>query len=237
MQVSTSDTAIALLDCPANADLIHLPVDPALLPQWKSWLTGEEKLRLSGYRRREDQQLFVARRGLARECISRELSLAPQSIRLMNQPSGKLDWNANDFDYGPTAIDFSVSRTAGLVAAVVSRTQCVGIDVERLSLLPEIETLAIQNLHPIELKDWLEMPEASRLVAYYRLWVVKEAFAKALGVGLTLPPRDILANEAMINTRGKVESILSPDQSQEAEFWLKPIGTDRVLSIVVCYIV
>jgi len=117
---------------------------------------------------------------------------------------------------------------------VVSRTQCVGIDVERISLLPEIETLAIQNLHPIELKDWLEMPEASRLVADYRLWVVKEAFAKALGVGLTLPPRDILANEAMSNTRGKVESIHSLDQSQEAEFWLKPIGTDRLLSVVVC---
>jgi len=233
MQVSTSDTAIALLECPATADLIYLPVDPALLPQWTSWLTDDERLRLSGYRRRKDQQLFVARRGLARECIAKELSLAPQSIRLMNQPSGKLDWNANDFDYGPRAIDFSVSRTAGCVAAVVSRKQCVGIDVERISLLPEIETLAIQNLHPIELKDWLDMPETSRLVAYYRLWVVKEAFAKALGVGLTLPPRDILANEAMNNTRGKVESILSPDQSQEAEFWLKPIGTDRVLSVVV----
>ena len=80
MPVSTSDTAIALLDCPATADLIYLPVDPALLSKWTSWLTDDERLRRSGYRRREDQQLFVARRGLARGCIARELFLAPQSI-------------------------------------------------------------------------------------------------------------------------------------------------------------
>ncbi len=232
MQASSIDTHITLLDCPATAELIHTPIDPSLMQRWTSWLTGDEKMRFTSYRRREDQQLFVARHGLVRECIANQLSLAPESIRLVSQPSGKLGWNVNDFGYEQTLIDFSVSRAAGVAAAVVCKTHLVGIDVERICLLPEIKTLATQNLHPVELKYWQQLPEAARLHAYYRLWVVKEAYAKALGVGLTLPPCDILANEAMNNNWGIVRSDIDSTPTNEAEFWLTRVGTDKVLAVV-----
>lgn len=233
MQASTIGTHITLLDCPATAELVHAPFDQSVLQRWSSWLTSDEKSRCTSYRRREDQQLFIARHGLAREGIANQLSLAPESIRLMSLPSGKLGWNANDYGYEQTTIDFSVSRTAGVAAAAVCKTHLVGIDVERICSLPESKTLAIQNLHPIELKYWQELPEATRLHAYYRLWVVKEAYAKALGVGLTLPPIRILGNEAMNNNRGIVRSDIDSAPTNEAEFWLTRVGTDKVLAIVV----
>ncbi len=233
MQASTIGTNITLLDCPATADLLHTPIDPSLSQRWTSWLTSDEKIRFAGYRRREDQELFVARHGLARECIANKLSLEPESIRLFSQPSGKLGWNSNDFGYDSNVIDFSVSRAYGVAAAAVCETHLVGIDVERICLLPEIKTLAIQNLHPTELKYWQEQPNATRLHSYYRLWVVKEAYAKALGVGLALSPCDIVANEAMNNQRGIVRSDIDSAPTNEAEFWLTRVGIDKVLAVVV----
>jgi 4'-phosphopantetheinyl transferase len=233
MQASPIAKHITLLDCPATAELVHMPSDPTELQLWSSWLTSDEKSRCASYRRREDQNLFVARHGLARECIANQLSLAPESIRLLSLKSGKLGWNPHDHGYEQSTIDFSVSRTAGVAAAAVCKTHFVGIDVERICLLPEIKTLAIQNLHQVELKYWQELPEVARLHAYYRLWVVKEAYAKALGVGLTLPPRDILANEAMNNNRGIVLSDIDSAPTNEAEFWLTRVGTDKVLAVVV----
>ncbi|MCY2973546.1 MAG: 4'-phosphopantetheinyl transferase superfamily protein [Planctomycetota bacterium] len=233
MQSSTIGTHITLLGCPATAELVHTPIDPSLMQRWASWLTSDEKSRFANYRRREDQQLFVARHGLARECLANQLSLTPESIRLVSLPSGKLGWNAHDLGYEQTLIDFSVSRATGVAAAAVCKTYLVGIDVERICLLPEIKTLATQNLHPVELKYWQQLPEATRLHAYYRLWVVKEAYAKALGVGLTLPPCDILANEAMNNNRGIVRSDMYSAPTNEAEFWLTRVSTDKVLAVVV----
>jgi len=236
MQVSTQtsslSTRIALRDCPTTAKWVRSPLDPAVFCEWHSWLTWEERLRVSGYRRREDQHLFVARRGLARECIAREFSLEPQSIRLVSQPSGKLTWDTNDFYDVTTAIDLSVSRTSEAAAVVVCRTHDVGIDIERVADLPEIETLAFQNLHSVELDFWRSLPESSRLNSYYRLWVVKEAYVKALGIGLSLAPRNILAIEAISNVRGKVESNLTTESARAGEFWLKRIGTERIVSVV-----
>jgi 4'-phosphopantetheinyl transferase len=226
-------TRFTIPGCPASADLACAPFDVDSLQKWTSWLTSEEATRLSGYRYREDRELFIARHGLAREGIARELSLPPESIRLINRPSGKPGWNANEFSYSETDIDVSLSRTTGMVATAVCRTNCVGVDIEHIHSLPELHTLAIQNLHPTEWSEWTNLPEARRLKAYYRLWVVKEAFAKALGVGLSLEPIRILSKEAMTCDQGKVENTIALEPPQRADFWLRQIEPDKLLSVVV----
>jgi len=237
MQLTNTTQSDASLDCPAMVKWVTGPFDPVSLKKWASWLKEDELPRLAGYRRTSDQNLFLARRGLARECLGTTRSIKPQSIRFIEKPSGKLSWTSDDFRYGTACcsmeeFDFSISRTAEMAAAAVCRTHDVGIDVERITRLPELETLATQNLHPLEHEQWLRLPSEERLHAYYRLWVVKEAFVKGLGTGFVLSPREILANNAIGDTKGIIHETWQSQNVHKAAFSLKSIGSNCLIAVV-----
>lgn len=87
-------------------------------------------------------------------------------------------------------LDVSLSHSGGWIAAAVSRSGRVGIDVEAVRDVHA--PLARRCLSETEL-DWLDGADtgASRNQRFFRLWTAKEAFLKALGVGLAVDPRDV----------------------------------------------
>jgi 4'-phosphopantetheinyl transferase len=85
----------------------------------------------------------------------------------------------------PAAV--SLSHSADVVVCGVARAGLLGVDVERIRPRKQWEGLAEFALHPSELRRLEELPEAARWRGFYRAWTLKEALAKALGVGLALP--------------------------------------------------
>jgi 4'-phosphopantetheinyl transferase len=59
----------------------------------------------------------------------------------------------------------------------------VGVDVEEVRELKELEGLAQRYFHPAEIED--VMSAANRGVAFFRHWTAKEAVVKAFGSGVT----------------------------------------------------
>jgi 4'-phosphopantetheinyl transferase len=81
----------------------------------------------------------------------------------------------------------------------VTMTCPIGVDIERMGDIPEIEQIARQFFIPNETRKLMALPEDSRIQAFYACWTRKEAFLKATGEGIA-------------ESLAKVEVSLAPDE-------------------------
>ncbi|MEP7068204.1 MAG: 4'-phosphopantetheinyl transferase superfamily protein [Usitatibacter sp.] len=88
------------------------------------------------------------------------------------------------------ALSFSVSRSGGATVVAVSRG-VVGVDLERVAPLADLDALAACCLAQAEAENLAALPPDARTRFFYKCWTRKEAFLKALGVGLAVEPRGI----------------------------------------------
>jgi hypothetical protein len=82
-------------------------------------------------------------------------------------------------------LDFNLSSTPGRLACGLVLGGRIGVDVEAPQPLDDLQELARTVMAPEEL-TWMD-GQVNPLAAFYRLWTLKEAAAKAHGEGLGLP--------------------------------------------------
>jgi 4'-phosphopantetheinyl transferase len=84
----------------------------------------------------------------------------------------------------PAGLDVGISHTAGMLVVGVARGRRIGVDVEASDRPLLAPGLAEKFCHPEELAELRGLPSAERNLRLVRLWTLKEAYTKALGVGL-----------------------------------------------------
>jgi 4'-phosphopantetheinyl transferase len=111
--------------------------------------------------------------------LSRYTGMEPAAIRLARSEKGK--------PYLPDSdVFFNLSHTSNLALIAVARGVEVGVDVEAIQPRVDPEAIAGRFFHPAE-REALEMTRSgAKLELFYRIWVRKEAFVKAVGGGLSM---------------------------------------------------
>jgi 4'-phosphopantetheinyl transferase len=123
-----------------------------------------------------DRARFVASRGTLRIILGETLGTTPESIAFAFGIHGKPVVSGR-----PDGIEFSLSRSQDRCAVVVSHGTPVGIDIEAVRPLDDAVEMAKNRFKPAEAAA-IDSSEK-----FFALWTRKEAVAKALGWGLTLP--------------------------------------------------
>jgi phosphopantetheinyl transferase len=94
---------------------------------------------------------------------------------------------------GNDEISFSLSHSGGY--AVIALTEGgvnVGVDVEEVRARSRLDALAARVLNDEEHAWWRAIEDADeQLRSFLRAWTSKEAYLKALGVGIATPLRDV----------------------------------------------
>ncbi|WP_226093368.1 4'-phosphopantetheinyl transferase superfamily protein [Dickeya oryzae] len=132
--------------------------------------------------------------GLATDAPLTSRQLAEGILRLLLAPLCQQDASALCFarnQYGKPflpqypAIQFNLSHTHSAFAFAFARYSQVGVDVERCQgQVDRKRAVAKRFFHPDEIR-WLEsLDDMQFLSAFTRLWSRKEAYIKALGMGL-----------------------------------------------------
>ena len=85
-------------------------------------------------------------------------------------------------------LSFSISHDGSWTALAVGAGVRVGIDIESIKPLSRDEME--WPLSPREREDLAEVPDEHVLDAFFRYWTLKEAFIKALGLGVSFPLED-----------------------------------------------
>lgn len=144
-------------------------------------LSHDERCRADRYRHEEDRRRSVAARGLLRHALNDrvpEIACADWPIEVME--SGRPVVAA------PGGLSVSVTHTPGLVAVAVTEDVDVGVDAEWIDRRVNFDQVARRFFAPSERDELAQLPDSERRRRFFRYWVLKEAYAKARGLGLAI---------------------------------------------------
>ncbi len=151
-------------------------------------LSDEERQRAARFQQPLDQTRFIVRRAALRLLLADYLGQPPREIAFQRSAYGKPFIMGN-----PHRLEFNVSKSHGLALIAVTPTRPVGVDVELIRPLAEIDELAARIFSDSERQDWHSFPADDRIPAFYAAWTRKEAFVKAIGRGLLIPLDQVAA--------------------------------------------
>jgi 4'-phosphopantetheinyl transferase len=150
------------------------------------FLSPTERERASRFRFQLDQRRFVAGRGLLRQILADYHACRPEEISFGYSQWGK------PFVLSPrhSEFEFNLAHSQDhLLVAVSARP--IGVDLEAIRSIDDLDLLARQICSERELEAWLRLPLDSRLTAFFTLWTRKEALLKAMGTGISEHLREI----------------------------------------------
>ena len=120
-------------------------------------------------------------RAWVRGILAKYLSQAAPDITIRRSARGKPQVVAKDTD---TPLQFSVSHSADHMLVAITRSDDVGVDLERMTRLADVERIAARFFARGEYDALLSLPADERADAFFRAWVRKESVVKALGTGI-----------------------------------------------------
>ena len=143
-------------------------------------LSADERSRAERFVFDRDRDRFIVSRATLRRLLARSLGVVPHSITFRQGLHGKPAL-ATD-----AKLRFNVSHSGdhGLVALAVGRE--VGVDIENVRTSLNPLELAIRFFSPVERAALQALSPAKRHDAFFVCWTRKEAYLKALGLGLSL---------------------------------------------------
>jgi 4'-phosphopantetheinyl transferase len=145
------------------------------------WLTLDECDWTLRFARARDRRSFVVTRAALRRVLARELGVGATDLALRRSDRGKLEIARLLLPCYP---EFSVSHADGLGLIALARKGAIGIDVERIRPLDDIEAIAAKAFGYAVAERLSRLLEPARGLAFFRCWTAGEAFAKATGVGI-----------------------------------------------------
>jgi 4'-phosphopantetheinyl transferase len=147
-------------------------------------LSPDERVRCQRFVFRRDRRDFAAGHALLRRVLSMYDDVPSNAWAFVADANGK-PWLAHEPGAPPLA--FNLSHTHGLVACAVTRDAEVGVDVECVERVTDSRDIAERYFSAAELAQLDACPEEQRAARFIELWVLKEAYLKAIGSGLAHP--------------------------------------------------
>jgi 4'-phosphopantetheinyl transferase len=160
------------------------PLDPQLVQALLLDLTTGERDRFHRFVFDRDRGPYLVARSLVRRALSSYAAASPRSWVFEADARGKPRLAG---PAGAPPLTFNVSHTRGLAACIVALDRAVGVDVEhveRASILDVVD----HCLAPSEARRVFSVPPALQVRAFLEHWTLKEAYLKARGTGLSVPP-------------------------------------------------
>jgi 4'-phosphopantetheinyl transferase len=187
-------------------------------------LTFDELERANRFLTENAFKQFTITHGLLRTILSNYLQTEPEKIEFVYNQFGKpslVTKSESGF------LCFNMSHTSGRVMYAFAQDREIGIDIELVRPIFGINHIIKRFMSLKEKSQYLSLSEDQKTKAFFKWWTCKEAYCKAVGVGLSdslmafstsllmnqqLLPEVILTIENNSNIRSyKFVSISAPD--------------------------
>lgn len=151
----------------------------------------QEQAKLQRFNRLASRQAFLVSRGSLRHLLGAYLHQSPKALDFSYGPQGKpsLKWpNAVQPPLSSTPeveLQFNLSHSGPRVAIAITQGHPVGIDIEQVRSLAQMPGLCQRCLTPNETKTIEGLDPTQANLRFLQHWTGKEAYLKALGLGLT----------------------------------------------------
>lgn len=151
-------------------------------------LSAEELHRMERFKLAHTQDLFLVAHAMKRAMLCEHLGVGPTQLSFSEGPYGKpiIETSASR-----EPLDFSISHSKHMAVMTLSTLGQIGVDIESTSKVPHLEVFerifASQEMAELLPLEGEELRTRSMLA-----WTAREAFSKAVGLGMSLPPEDVV---------------------------------------------
>lgn len=149
-------------------------------PAAEATLSAAELARQARLRTSALRQTYGRAHGFLREVLAMHNSLSANELRFTPDSNGKPQLAVG-------GLHFNLSYRPGRALLAVSNAGPVGADVEPLTPLADAAALIAELFAPAEQAALRAAAPADYWPLFYLIWTRKEAYAKALGMGLGMP--------------------------------------------------
>ena len=167
-----------------SAHVWRIPLDRVEPATLLDVLSADESARATRSFFEKDRRSFIRCRSTLRVLLGRYLQTAPDRLEFCYNGFGKPELVV----LPPTfPLRFNVSHSGDWALVAMTLEHRIGVDIERVRQLEDIDDLARNNFSRIELEVYQHLPDEQRTPAFFHAWTRKEAFVKACGEGLSRP--------------------------------------------------
>lgn len=160
--------------------------DPALEKSFLALLDERETLRVERFTAKHARDQHLTGRAVLRLLLAQYLGESPIAIRLAQADEGKPEF-AGEI---PLGLQFNITHKPGMVALGFVCGPRIGIDVEALDANHATTAIAERFFSAPEIEQMRALRGEEAVARFYQYWTLKEAYIKALGLGMKLPLKD-----------------------------------------------
>jgi 4'-phosphopantetheinyl transferase len=164
---------IAQLDQPAS-----------LIVRCERLLSADEWQRADRFRFPYLRDRFVLGRAALRILIARYIGLSAERVDFAYAEHGKPSLASGD-------LEFNASHSDSLFACAIASGNEVGLDIEQIRQIADVDSLAKRVMSATEINQWTGLAEEERFTKFFACWTRKEACLKATGQGISRELRDL----------------------------------------------
>lgn len=168
-----------------------------LVPDLNALLTDDEIERVARLLTPRLQSRAAAARAILRAKIADRMGGDPKGVMFELGSHGKPKL------VGEERYHFSVSHSAERLVIATSQIAEIGVDVELMTLDRDVDAAAKFALNADDRAALDALPGDRRKLGFLRLWTAKEAFLKAIGIGLHRSMRLVVIDPAGLATLGE----------------------------------
>jgi 4'-phosphopantetheinyl transferase len=153
-----------------------------ILDEFATTLSPNERERAHKFKFEKHRNRYIAGRGVLRKILERYLHADAAALRFVYSANGK---PALSGEFADAGIHFNLAHSEDLALVAVTRVGVVGVDVECVRPVKEMDELVARFFSPRENEAFQKVADAVKPAAFFNLWTRKEAILKATGEGIT----------------------------------------------------
>ena len=161
-----------------TVDLDHLASD---LPRLALLLTADEAARADRLRSKLVRQRFTTARATLRIILSQYVGCPPTQVLLGRGVYGK-----PYLRFPQAKLEFNLSHSGGRALVAAADGIPLGIDLEAIRPVDEMETIITNYFTPAEREQIQGLPAMLKPEGFFNAWTRKEAYVKGRGSGFSL---------------------------------------------------
>lgn len=162
---------------------VHLRAGLDALAFLSETLSPDERERAQNFLFEKHRKYFIVGRGLLRAILGQYLQQPPAQLHFCYGVNGKPTLCVG----GVPQLHFSLAHSEDCAVYGISRDSELGVDIELVRELSDIEAVAKSFFSPEECGDLHSIGLDRRAEAFLNCWTRKEAYLKATGDGLSVP--------------------------------------------------
>ena len=178
-----------------------------------SLLSSDEKASAERFYFETDRNRFIVGRGLLRTFIAGYVDIKPSQVEFAYGNFGKPGLSLGT---GNKNLEFNLSHSKDLALYSFNLKRRVGIDIEDIRPMPDMDDFAEKFFSPREAELLNSLSGEKKSEVFFTLWTCKEAFLKAHGSGLMFPLSHV---EISLDAEGAAKIAAIDGDSNQASRW------------------